>query len=121
MYTSFQTKKPYKMKYIRLIDDSALWKEEFEKNMKGKGSAEGDFYVINKSGRGDHVKHIPEVKEDIIMAKAKIASNLKRRYKRKGKVTKTQSKKKVHRGKKVAAKKGKGSAKNRTRKTKRKK
>ena len=93
------------MKFIRLIDDSSLWKEEFEKNAKGKGKAEGNFFVVNKTNKENHVEYLPEVKEDIIMAKAKIASRPRKRYKRKGRVVKNQSKRKGQRGKKVLKRK----------------
>ena len=95
------------MKYMKFLEDSNLWKEQFEKNIKGKGNTEGDYFVINHTGRGENVDYIPEVKENIIMAKAKIRNNRTKTYKRKGKVVKTHSKRKIHRRKKAAVKRNK--------------
>ena len=70
------------MKYIKVLEDSKLWKDQFENNINGKGSLHGDFYVVNQKGKGDMVDYIPSVKQDIIMAKARLAKNKKKTNKK---------------------------------------
>ena len=86
------------MKYIQRIEDSALWKHQFEDSAKGKGNMAGSsYYVVNQSGKGgDNIKYIPPVAQDIVMAKARI-----RKYKKKTRKVKKQSTTKRRGGKKV--------------------
>ena len=101
------------MKYVERIEDSKLWKEQFEDSLKGRSKMEGNYYVVNKqSGRGDSTQYIPQVATDIIMAKAK----LKRRYKKKPKRLKKHSKAGPSR-----SKKGRKNRTSKKRKTKKKK
>ena len=78
------------MKYVERIEDSKLWKEQFEDSIKGRSKMEGNYYVVNKqSGRGETTQYIPEVATDLIMAKTKLKN--KRRYKKKAKRLNTHS------------------------------
>ena len=83
------------MKYVQRIEDSRLWKDQFEDSAKGKAKSHGAYYVVNQAGKGDNVHFIPAVAQDLEMAKSKIKS-----YKRKQRRKKTQSKRKPHRVKK---------------------
>ena len=75
------------MKYVERIQDSKLWKDQFEDSLKGKSKMEGNYYVVSKqSGRGETTQYIPQVATDIIKAKAKL-----RKYKKKPKRLKRHS------------------------------
>ena len=94
------------MKYIKLLEDSKLWKDQFEENIKGKGKVVGDFYVVNQRGKGEKIDYIPPVRKDILMAKARLAKNKKKQskkrvYKRRRTQSKSHTRVKTHRGKKV--------------------
>ena len=85
------------MKYVQRIEDSKMWKDQFEDTMKGKTqNSQGAYYVVNQAGRGDSVQFIPPIAQDIQMAKSKI-----RTYKKKRKRVQKQSKPKRRRSKKV--------------------
>ena len=104
------------MKYVQRIEDSRLWKDQFEDSMKGKAKAQGAYYVVNQAGKGENVQFIPPVAQDIEMAKSKIKT-----YKRKRQRVRKQSKPKRRRTKK-SKKRVKVSRKRvKKRKTKRKK
>lgn len=77
------------MKYIQSIEDSKMWKDQFDDNIKGRSKMRGDYYVMNQSGRGETSNIIPSVAGDIIRAKARI-----RRYKRSTPTKKGHSRKK---------------------------
>lgn len=100
------------MKYIHRIEDSDMWKQQFEENAKGKGTMKGGYYVLNQKGKGDSVQFIPSVAKDVIMAKGKI-----RKYKKRGVKVKKHKTTKRRRGKKVKRIGGKKKA---TRKIRRK-
>ena len=90
------------MKFVERIEDSKLWKDQFEDSLKGRSKMQGNYYVVNKqSGRGETTQYIPQVAADVIMAKAK----LKRKYKRKPKRLKRHSNAKQARSRKVKRKK----------------
>lgn len=111
------------MKYVQRIEDTSLWKDQFEDNVKGKAKTQGAYYVINQTGKGDSVGYIRPVAQDIVMAKARI-----RKYKKRGKNEKKQTKAKrgSKKVKRLGRKKGKGKQRKskkilkRKRKTKRK-
>lgn len=84
------------MKYVQRIEDSRMWKDQFEDSMKGKGKMQGAYYVVNQGGKGENVGFIPPVAQDIVMAKTKI-----RGYKKRRKTVKKQIRRKPRRRKKV--------------------
>jgi len=104
------------MKYVHRIEDAKMWRDQFEDSAKGKANARGGYYVVNQTGKGDSVGYIPNVAQDIVMAKAKIR---KRRYKKRTKKIKKQTKTKTRRGRKVRRKTVKRKS-NKRKKTKRK-
>lgn len=73
------------MKFVQRIEDTNLWRKQFEDSGKGDGNIEGNYYVVNQTGKGETTGIIPTVAQDIIMAKSKI--------KRRKKVKKTGTKK----------------------------
>ena len=101
------------MKYIQRIEDSAMWKHQFEDNAKGKGEMNGSYYVVKQGGSGEKVEYIPPVAQDIIMAKARI-----RKYKKRGKNTNKQTKSKRRGSRKVRKKAPKRKKKSQGRKKK---
>ena len=103
------------MKYVQRIEDSEMWREQFEDEMKGKSNMQGAYYVVNQAGKGDNVQFIPPVAQDIQMAKAKIV-----KYKRKRKRVRKQSKPKRRVRKKVKKKPSKRKTIKKRKKSKRK-
>lgn len=88
-----------------------------EQTLKGRGKKQGEYFIINQTGKGESTQYIPEVAEDIYRAKAKIRrkkklSNVIPIYKRKRSNTSLHSKKK-RRGRKT----GKTNKKKRKRKS----
>lgn len=94
------------MKYVQRIEDSRLWKDQFEDSMKGNVKTKGAYYVVNQSGKGENVQFIPPVAQDIQMAKAKIKTyKRKRPRKRKQSTTKRRRTKKSKQRVKICKKK----------------
>lgn len=95
------------MRYVKRIEDTDLWRKQFENTEKGGGHIDGDYYIVNQSGRGESTQVIPPVAQDIIAAKSKIVRKRKknRRYKRKATTKKRYKKPKPKR--KVNSKKRK--------------
>ena len=104
------------MRYVERIEDSKLWKNQFDDSLKGKSKMQGNYFVVNKQsgGGGESTQYIPQVAKDVIMAKAKI----KRRYKKKPKRLKRQSTSKRATGRKGRRKKPVKKRKTKKRKTK---
>lgn len=79
------------MKFVQRVEDTKLWRENLEDNVKGKGNIEGSYYVVNQSGRGSsgtsNIEMIPAVATDIVVAKGKIKKRKKNRTIRKKKKT----------------------------------
>lgn len=73
------------MRYVKRIEDTSLWKKQFEDSGKGFGHLDGDYYIVNHTGKGEPTQTIPPVAQDIIMAKSKIRKKrrIKRKYKQK--------------------------------------
>ena len=81
------------MKYIKAIEDSKMWKDQYEDIAKGTSKMEDGYYVLNnQTGIGGSTQYIPTVAQDVMMAKAKI-----RKYKKKPKRLNRQSKAKQNR------------------------
>lgn len=97
------------MRYIQSIEDSKMWKDQLEDTIKGKNKSQGNYYVINQSGRGESTHFIPEVTEDIYRAKARIksAKSSSKSYKRRNKGSNTHSKRRHRRRKKPVSDKRK--------------
>ena len=75
------------MKYIKAIEDSKMWKDQYEDIARGSSKMEDGYYLLNnQKGKGESTQYIPPVAQDIMMAKAKI-----RKYKRKPKRLSVQS------------------------------
>jgi len=86
------------MKFVKRIEDTNLWKKQFEESGKGRGNTEGNYYVVNHSGRGESTQIIPPVAQDLIAAQTKIKKDSKRKKvskTRKVKRKSSQKKKKV--------------------------
>lgn len=102
------------MKYVKRLEDTSLWKKQFENSGKGVGNMEGNYYVVNQSGRGETTQLIPPVAQDIIAAKSQIKRKRKTRKNKKKKIIRKKrrvkkriKKRKIIRGRVVKRKKTK--------------
>lgn len=81
------------MKYVKRLEDTSLWKKQFENSGKGLGNIEGNYYVVNQTGRGETTQVIPPVAQDIIAAKSQIKKRKRKRITKKRTVKKRTRKK----------------------------
>jgi len=73
------------MKFVKRIEDTSLWKKQFEESGKGDSNIEGNYYIVNHSGRGETTGIIPTVAQDMIAAQSKIKKRRSMRSYLKGK------------------------------------
>ena len=105
------------MKFIKAIEDSKMWKNQYEDISKGAYKVENGYYILNnQKGSGETSQYIPPVAQDIMMAKAKI-----KKYKKKPKRLNQHSKGKLNKRRTVKKKRSsKRKTSRKTRKNRRK-
>ena len=87
------------IKFVETIEDSKMWKNQFEDSLKGKNKMHGDYFILNQTGKGESTQYIPAVAQDIIIAKSKI-----RKYKKRVKKVNNQMRRKSQTSRKVKRK-----------------
>ena len=104
------------IRFVESIEDSKMWKNQFEDSLKGKNKMHGDYFILNQTGKGEVTQYIPPVAQDIMMAKSKI-----RKYKKRVKRVNNQTRRKSQTSRKVKRRRDTKKRKTKKKQTKRRK